>query len=92
MQEVTEGERAVACEKCDDWYHTSRMDVSQALYKGLYSPYVLWICSKFLDKVKKTLSKTRDVQSSVISDTDIKPINEINTTIYKNNDIQLQLM
>ncbi len=33
--EVSEGERAVACENCDDWYHTARVDVSKALYKDL---------------------------------------------------------
>ncbi len=36
------------------------------------------------------LGETRDVQSSGMSDTDMEPINEINTAVKESNDMQSQ--
>ncbi len=95
--EVVGGDRAVACGNCDDWYHTASIYIGKALYKGLDSPNVFWICNKCLDIVNEILHRNREVQKVSLSDTAIgEPRNDAknNSDIIQseNNNNELEIM
>lgn len=54
-REVLETERGVACDRCDDWYHTVCVQVSDTLSDSLNHNSIMWFCGSCVPLIRQVI-------------------------------------